>query len=85
MNCPHCQQEMENGRLRIKVPGRPISRFHIDWLPEKSTEGMGLRDRLRGLFVKEHIKLASLHDGDFRDTYYCHSCEKAFCELKKQE
>ena len=85
MNCPHCHQEMKNGRLRIRMPGAIVNTldpFNIDWFAEEEFEKKGLI----ASFKRENIRIKPEGFMNyFSNSYYCLGCRKVFCEFEEME
>jgi hypothetical protein len=76
MNCPYCNQEMENGRIYVSAAASmPVAL--IVWYEEKE---FAKRDVLEVVRHKP-VGIADTKDGYYKDARYCRSCRKVFGEF----
>ena len=76
MTCPHCNREMEKGRIYVSAASNmPVSL--IVWYAERE---FAKRDLLE---VVKHtpIGIADTADGYYKESYRCAPCRKVFGEF----
>jgi|GEM_PF-1261936 len=78
MNCPYCNQAMEQGRIALRAP-RLMDIAYMVWYAEKEFEKTGLLAKL--LANRPFIGILNPADGYFKNSFYCPRCHKAFGEF----
>ena len=76
MNCPYCNNEMENGQIMAYSTGDMPVAF-LSWFAEKEFENKGIIASLK----RKSIAIKDTKDGYYKDSYHCRQRKIAIAEF----